>query len=54
LAAHEIPYAATATAGFLPDLARKVEKAKALRLEIDAGWARLLRKTQAEPAGAGS
>ena len=31
MAAHEIPYAATATAGFLPDLARKVEKAKALR-----------------------
>jgi len=31
MAAHEIPYAATATAGFLPDLARKVEKAKAIR-----------------------
>ena len=31
MAAHEIPYAATATAGFLPDLARKVEKAKAMR-----------------------
>jgi len=31
MAAHEIPYAATATAGFLPDLVRKVEKAKALR-----------------------
>jgi len=31
MAAHDIPYAATATAGFLPDLARKVEKAKALR-----------------------
>jgi pyruvate ferredoxin oxidoreductase beta subunit/2-oxoisovalerate ferredoxin oxidoreductase beta subunit len=31
MAAHRIPYAATATAGFLPDLARKVEKAKALR-----------------------
>ena len=31
MAAHDIPYAATATAGFLPDLARKVEKAKAIR-----------------------
>jgi len=31
MAAHEIPYAATATAGYLPDLVRKVEKAKALR-----------------------
>ena len=31
MAAHEIPYAATATAGFLPDLVRKVEKAKAMR-----------------------
>ncbi|MEW6690662.1 MAG: thiamine pyrophosphate-dependent enzyme [Pseudomonadota bacterium] len=31
MAAHGIPYAATATAGFLPDLARKVEKAKAMR-----------------------
>ena len=31
MAAHEIPYAATATAGFLPDLARKVQKAKSLR-----------------------
>lgn len=31
MAAHDIPYAATATAGFLPDLVRKVEKAKALR-----------------------
>ena len=31
MAAHEIPYAATATAGFLPDLVRKVEKAKAIR-----------------------
>jgi len=30
MAAHDIPYAATATAGFLPDLVRKVEKAKAL------------------------
>jgi pyruvate/2-oxoacid:ferredoxin oxidoreductase beta subunit len=31
MAAHEIPYAATATAGYLPDLLRKVEKAKAIR-----------------------
>ncbi len=31
MAAHEIPYAATATAGFLPDLVRKVEKAKAIQ-----------------------
>ena len=31
MAAHEIPYAATATAGYLPDLVRKVEKAKSLR-----------------------
>jgi pyruvate ferredoxin oxidoreductase beta subunit/2-oxoisovalerate ferredoxin oxidoreductase beta subunit len=31
MAAHEIPYAATATAGFLPDLVRKVEKAKSMR-----------------------
>jgi pyruvate ferredoxin oxidoreductase beta subunit/2-oxoisovalerate ferredoxin oxidoreductase beta subunit len=31
MAAHEIPYAATATAAFLPDLVRKVEKAKAMR-----------------------
>ena len=31
MAAHEIPYAATATAAYLPDLRRKVEKAKALR-----------------------
>jgi len=31
MAAHEIPYAATATAGYLPDLARKVEKAKSMR-----------------------
>ena len=30
MAAHEIPYAATATAAYLPDLRRKVEKAKAL------------------------
>jgi pyruvate/2-oxoacid:ferredoxin oxidoreductase beta subunit len=31
MAAHEIPYAATATAAYLEDLRRKVEKAKALR-----------------------
>ncbi|HEY0858022.1 MAG TPA: thiamine pyrophosphate-dependent enzyme, partial [Albitalea sp.] len=31
MAAHEIPYAATATAGFLPDLVRKVNKAKTIR-----------------------
>jgi len=31
MAAHAIPYAATATAAFLPDLVRKVTKAKALR-----------------------
>jgi pyruvate ferredoxin oxidoreductase beta subunit/2-oxoisovalerate ferredoxin oxidoreductase beta subunit len=31
MAAHEIPYAATAAAGFLPDFLRKVEKAKAMR-----------------------
>jgi pyruvate ferredoxin oxidoreductase beta subunit/2-oxoisovalerate ferredoxin oxidoreductase beta subunit len=31
MAAHGIPYAATATAGYLPDLVRKVEKAKAIR-----------------------
>lgn len=31
MAAHEIPYVATATAGYLPDLLRKVEKAKAMR-----------------------
>src|SRR5690606_39027480 len=31
MAAHEVPYAATATAGFLPDLVRKVEKAKTIR-----------------------
>jgi pyruvate ferredoxin oxidoreductase beta subunit/2-oxoisovalerate ferredoxin oxidoreductase beta subunit len=31
MAAHEIPYAATATAAYLPDLLRKVEKAKAIR-----------------------
>src|SRR5690606_41516404 len=31
MAAHGVPYAATATAGYLPDLVRKVEKAKAIR-----------------------
>jgi pyruvate ferredoxin oxidoreductase beta subunit/2-oxoisovalerate ferredoxin oxidoreductase beta subunit len=31
MAAHQVPYAATATVGFLPDLVRKVEKAKAMR-----------------------
>jgi pyruvate ferredoxin oxidoreductase beta subunit/2-oxoisovalerate ferredoxin oxidoreductase beta subunit len=31
MAAHEVPYAATASVGFLPDLIRKVEKAKMLR-----------------------
>ena len=31
MAAHEISYAATATAGFLPDLAHKVNKAKSMR-----------------------
>jgi len=31
MAAHEIPYAATAAAGFLDDLLRKVGKAKAIR-----------------------
>jgi len=31
MAAHEIPYAATACAGFLPDLMRKVEKARGMR-----------------------
>ncbi len=31
MAAHEVPYAATASVGHLPDLVRKVEKAKALR-----------------------
>ena len=30
MAAHEVPYAATACVGFLPDLLRKVEKAKAM------------------------
>lgn len=31
MAAHEIPYAATGCAAFLPDLRRKVEKARAMR-----------------------
>jgi pyruvate ferredoxin oxidoreductase beta subunit/2-oxoisovalerate ferredoxin oxidoreductase beta subunit len=31
MAAHEIPYVATANVGFLPDLIRKVEKAKTIR-----------------------
>jgi len=31
MAAHEIPYAASATAGYLPDLVRKVQKAKSMR-----------------------
>jgi pyruvate/2-oxoacid:ferredoxin oxidoreductase beta subunit len=31
MAAHQVPYAATASAGFLPDLIRKVEKAKAIK-----------------------
>jgi pyruvate ferredoxin oxidoreductase beta subunit/2-oxoisovalerate ferredoxin oxidoreductase beta subunit len=31
MAAHRVPYAATATAAFLPDLARKLGKAKAMR-----------------------
>jgi len=31
MAAHEIPYAATAAAGFLPDFLRKVEKARRIR-----------------------
>jgi pyruvate/2-oxoacid:ferredoxin oxidoreductase beta subunit len=30
IAAHEVPYVATANAGFLPDLIRKVEKAKTI------------------------
>jgi pyruvate/2-oxoacid:ferredoxin oxidoreductase beta subunit len=30
MAAHEVPYAATASVGFLPDLLHKVEKAKAI------------------------
>ncbi|NKE67952.1 pyruvate synthase subunit beta [Ramlibacter sp. RBP-2] len=31
MAAHQVPYAATASASYLPDLIRKVEKAKAMR-----------------------
>jgi pyruvate/2-oxoacid:ferredoxin oxidoreductase beta subunit len=31
MAAHEVPYAATASIGFLPDLLRKVAKARAIR-----------------------
>jgi pyruvate ferredoxin oxidoreductase beta subunit/2-oxoisovalerate ferredoxin oxidoreductase beta subunit len=31
MAAHEVPYVATASVGFLPDLIRKVGKAKAIR-----------------------
>ena len=31
MAAHQVPYAATASVGFLGDLVRKVEKAKAMR-----------------------
>jgi pyruvate ferredoxin oxidoreductase beta subunit/2-oxoisovalerate ferredoxin oxidoreductase beta subunit len=31
MAAHEVPYVATASAGHLPDLVRKVQKAKSLR-----------------------
>ncbi len=31
MAAHQVPYAATASVGFLPDMVRKVEKAKAMR-----------------------
>jgi pyruvate ferredoxin oxidoreductase beta subunit/2-oxoisovalerate ferredoxin oxidoreductase beta subunit len=31
MAAHGVPYAATASVGFLPDMLRKVEKAKAIR-----------------------
>jgi pyruvate ferredoxin oxidoreductase beta subunit/2-oxoisovalerate ferredoxin oxidoreductase beta subunit len=31
MAAHQVPYAATASVGFLPDLIRKVEKAKSIR-----------------------
>ena len=31
MAAHQVPYAATASVGFLPDLVRKVEKAKAIK-----------------------
>jgi pyruvate ferredoxin oxidoreductase beta subunit/2-oxoisovalerate ferredoxin oxidoreductase beta subunit len=31
MAAHDVPYVATASIGFLPDLIRKVERAKAIR-----------------------
>jgi pyruvate/2-oxoacid:ferredoxin oxidoreductase beta subunit len=31
MAAHRVPYAATASIGFLPDLVRKVERAKSMR-----------------------
>ena len=31
MAAHQVPYTATASVGFLPDLIRKVEKAKAIQ-----------------------
>ena len=31
MAAHQVPYVATASVGFLPDLVRKVEKAKAIQ-----------------------
>ncbi len=31
MAAHDVPYVATANVGYLPDLVRKVEKAKAIR-----------------------
>jgi pyruvate/2-oxoacid:ferredoxin oxidoreductase beta subunit len=31
MAAHQVPYAATASVGYLPDLIRKVEKAKSIR-----------------------
>ena len=31
MAAHEIPYVATASSGYLPDLLRKVEKARSIR-----------------------
>jgi pyruvate ferredoxin oxidoreductase beta subunit/2-oxoisovalerate ferredoxin oxidoreductase beta subunit len=31
MAAHGVPYAATASVGFLPDMLRKIEKAKAIR-----------------------
>jgi pyruvate/2-oxoacid:ferredoxin oxidoreductase beta subunit len=31
MAAHDVPYAATASVGYLPDLVRKVEKAKSIQ-----------------------